>query len=597
MGIFLLLLGLVLWNQRRSGAFVDEFGGHPDEAGHFVSSLMIQDYVKQLPGEDSERLVHPKRFAEKFHEHYPKVAIGNWPPGFHLLHAVWMLVFPPGQGSVFILMALLSAALAQMIFLSARSHAGKGWALAAALLFVVLPIVQKYSSLMMTEMLMGLLVFSAVLTYARFLETNSWRWSLGFSVLASAAILVKGSGLALGLMPPLAVLLLRRWSLLKTAAFWIPAAVVGLLCTPWYVYTLDIAKGGWEEDSPSLHFFLKASRYVVTKLMETGGPVILLMVFLGLAKSCFARKGPRNGPGNDDKEKSCFFPVLAILLLSVPIFHCIIPAGKEHRHLIPMLPAFVIFAVMGMRELCEKLSREDTFFNQRRARWVLGLLGLAGMFLMGKPFYSKGFSGFRPIVTELYKVEDWSGPILISSDASGEGMFVAEAALADRYRVSRKVHRASKVLGDSRWSGAGYKTRYEDEAGLRELLKKGRYWAIVVDESVSKARPDKYKAHMRDLENLCRELQYAERHPLVRGGKKHDGGIVLYRNPMFAVGELPSPEAADLPAGEADTPEKKTIEDDVPPAETAEEEKVEGDTPPAESPEEDKAPGPNPVKD
>ena len=43
LGVFLLLLGFVLWGQLRSGAYVDEFGGHPDEAAHFVSALMVRD--------------------------------------------------------------------------------------------------------------------------------------------------------------------------------------------------------------------------------------------------------------------------------------------------------------------------------------------------------------------------------------------------------------------------------------------------------------------------------------------------------------------------------------------------------------------------
>ena len=489
-GVFVMLLGLVLWGQQRSGAFENEFGAHPDEAAHFVSALMIRDYLAQLGSE--EGIIHPKRYAEEYYAHYPKVAIGNWPPGFHLLQALWMLILPPGQASIFFLMALLTASLGLVTYLAAKPHVGRGWALAASMLLVVLRIMQEYSSLVMTEVLVALLVFSSVLAYWRFVETKGWRWGLGFGVLASAAILVKGSALMLGLIPPLAVLLLRRWDLLKTPAFWLPAGVVGLRCAPWDLFTFDLATDGWAESTPSIQFFASAFFYNLKKLLETGGPVILLMTFLGLAKTCLVRK-----PEVAKEDRSTFFPMLGILFLSVPIFHCIVPAGMEHRHLIPTLPVFVVFAVVGMRELSERLSKEGTFFEGRRARWILGGVALAGMYLTtvnkNESFdYKKGYSGFRAVVEELYKVEDWSGPVLSSSDASGEGMFVAEAALADNSRPSKKVVRATKALADSKWSGGGYKTAYEDRDSLRKLLQDGGYWAIVIAGAVAKARPDNY---------------------------------------------------------------------------------------------------------
>lgn len=550
LGVFLLLLGLVLWGQQRSGANSDEFGGHPDEAAHFVSALMIRDYLVQL-GSD-EGIAHPKRYAETYYESYPKVAIGNWPPGFHALQAVWMRVFEPGQSSVFLLMALLTAGLGTATFLAARAHVGRGWALAASMLLMVLPIMQKYASLAMTEVLVALLVFCAILCYARFVDSVRWQWGLGFGVLAAAAILVKGSAFSLGLVPPLAVLFLRRWDLLKTLAFWIPAGVVGLLCAPWYVYTLDVATDGWAGSSPSMKFFAEAFFYNLKKLLETGGPVILLMVFLGVARCCLVRKEA------DADETSAFFPLLGILFLVVPVFHCIVPAGMEHRHLVPMLPAFVIFAVAGMRELCTKLGSEGSAFSGRRLYWAVSAVSLAGMFLVGEPTYRKGYSGFREVVQELYKVEDWPGPVLISSDASGEGMFVAEAALADGARPSKKIVRATKVLADSKWSGGQYRTRYADKDALRQFLVDEGYWAIVLDGAVMKARPGNYFkfTHMQDLEEVCRELQLAERFTIYRGGTEYEGDIVLYRNPKFQAAQKPDFSRLEAPAPEEEEGEE-----------------------------------------
>jgi len=529
LGVFLLLLGFVLWGQLRSGAYADEFGGHPDEAAHFVSALMVRDYIAQLGVENS--IVHPKDFAEAYYESYPKVAIGNWPPGFHLLQAIWMLVLEPGQGSIFLLMAFLTAGLGTATFLAARSSLGRPWALAACMLLVVFPVVQKYSSLVMTEILLGLLVFCAVSFYARFLDTKHWSWSLGFGLFASMAILVKGSAFSLALIPPLAVVFLRRWHLLKKFVFWLPAIVVGLLCAPWYVFTLEVATDGWAGDSPSFEFFVEAFFYNLKKLLESGGPIILLLAFFGLARTCLARKNSEI----ERAEPSAFFSLLGILFLIVPLFHCIVPAGMEHRHLIPMLPSFAIFTVVGVRELCQKLEKNGSVLSGRRLCWVICGLALAGMFLVASPSYHKGYSGFRSVVEELYKVEDWPGPVLISSDSSGEGMFVAESALADSDRPSKTVVRATKLLAESKWSGGNYKASYADTDGLRRLLVNERFWAIVIDGAVKKARPDNYSRfrHMKDLEDVCRELQLAERFTIFRGNTEYEGDIVLYRNPKF----------------------------------------------------------------
>ena len=554
-GIFLLLFGLVLWGQQRSGAYNDEFGAHPDEAAHFVSALMIRDYVLQLGGEAETRIAHPKRFAENYHEHYPKVAIGNWPPGFHGLQALWMLIFEPGQGSIFFLMALLTGLLGWLVWWSSKKYIGEGWPLAAAILLMVLPIIQKYSSLVMTEVLMAVLMFGAILLYVKFLETENWKWSLLFGIVASAAIMVKGTGLTLGIVPPLSIILLNRWKLLIKWQFWIAAVVVGILCAPWYKYTAETLQDGWEKSKPSLVFFGSAVVYNINKLVETAGPVFFLCIIIGLAT--LIRKKPEQ---EKEQTASTFFPLLGILFFAVPLLVCIVPAGKEHRHLIPMLPAFVIFTAFGMKELLNQLVKAKTKMNPKKTAWLIGGVGVIGMFAAAKePIYQKGFSGFREVTKELYKVEDWPGPVLISSDASGEGMFVAEAALADSRRPSsRQIVRATKLLADSKWSGQNYETKYKTRQDLIDLLKEKKFWAIVIDEAVSKQRPDNYNKfkHMKDLEEVCGELEFAERFTIRRGGNEYEGDLILYRSPQFRAPDFSGfsePIVPEVPSGVSNT--------------------------------------------
>src|SRR5207249_5074802 len=79
------------------------------------------------------------------------------------------------------------------------------------------------------------LMFIATLFFWRYLKTENARDSLLFGVLASLAILVKYNALSLALLPLFALLLTRRFRLVRKFSFWLPAVVVMLLCGPWYV--------------------------------------------------------------------------------------------------------------------------------------------------------------------------------------------------------------------------------------------------------------------------------------------------------------------------------------------------------------------------
>src|SRR5947209_3781016 len=74
---FTLLLGLTIALQALGGAWKAEFSGYPDEPAHFVTGLMIRDYIASgFPGS-------PVKFAENYYLHYPKVAFGMWGPLLH----------------------------------------------------------------------------------------------------------------------------------------------------------------------------------------------------------------------------------------------------------------------------------------------------------------------------------------------------------------------------------------------------------------------------------------------------------------------------------------------------------------------------------
>src|ERR1700737_1922031 len=85
--VFLTLFGIVVSLQVASGAYHSEFGGYPDEPAHYVTSLMVHDYIAQM------HWFSPTQFAEDYYAHYPKVAMGHWPPLLYVVQGAWMLIF------------------------------------------------------------------------------------------------------------------------------------------------------------------------------------------------------------------------------------------------------------------------------------------------------------------------------------------------------------------------------------------------------------------------------------------------------------------------------------------------------------------------
>src|SRR4051812_19677115 len=67
----------IIFLQWSGGGYTSEFIGYPDESAHYVSGLMVHDYLHHLISFES---VSPLKFASDFYDYYPRVSIGHWPP-------------------------------------------------------------------------------------------------------------------------------------------------------------------------------------------------------------------------------------------------------------------------------------------------------------------------------------------------------------------------------------------------------------------------------------------------------------------------------------------------------------------------------------
>jgi hypothetical protein len=493
-GVAFVLFLLAITLQRESGAYKSEFGGHPDEAAHFITGLMVRDYM--LHGLSQ----NPMRYAEDYYAHYPKVALGHYPPGFYALEGVWLSVFPVSRSSTLMFMATLCAGFGLLTFITARKFMHPGIALGIAALTIVLPLTQTMTSTIMSDLGLSICSLFAALAFVRFLETGRWQSSLAFGLWATAATMMKGSGLFLALIPPLAILLTRRFDLIKRPSLWVAVVPVAVICGPWMLYSSKITAEGMIDRSTLEHLGI-ALPYFGTQFLKVFGLAILIPAALGAGRA-FKKSTPP------------FWAVIVSMPIALVVFYSLIPAGMEPRYLLPIIPSILLLATAGI-----------LWLQPKRAA-IAGAIVIASFFALGG-FYipQKSFSGFAVAAEDL--VDGESEELLISSDARGEGAFIAEVALRDTNRPSHTVKRASKVLSTSDWLGRGYEEKFSSDSELEKFLSNSNFDGIVVDQAMpTKLRSKHHDQIARVMASKTSVSSTAER------PRQKEGQILRYEEPF-----------------------------------------------------------------
>jgi hypothetical protein len=470
-----------------SGSAMSELGAHPDEAAHFVTGLMVRDYLVHGLHES------PLRYADEYYRHYPKIGLGVWPPFFYVIQAAWTLVFPAVPGSILWLMAALELALAMVTAWWLWREMGWAEAVAGAVLLAALPLVQQYGNMVMAEMLSALLMFGAIGFFACYMEEEKWGDAIGFGILAGLAIMTKGTGLALALVPALAIGYTRRFSMLRRPSLWVAAALVIVIAGPWTWHFRNEGRGGWEEPSPSMHFTQAAVAFYSREIIVAVGGMLSLLALAGVVALLLGRG-----------RKPAIAVCSLALVLAVLVFQSITPVGLEARHLMPAMPAMIILAMLGLRAITRRCC------PRYRIAAAAGLLilvlilpaifpptgpqpgyGSIGKAIHLSPFRipAKRWGGFAPVAAKAMA----AGPaakMLVASDARGEGMFIADVASRDNDRPAYTVERASKILASSTWSGSGYQSLYQTPAQVRDALQQAGITLVVTDASAPQTAHD-----------------------------------------------------------------------------------------------------------
>jgi hypothetical protein len=424
---------------------------------------LVHDYIAAgFPG-------RPMPYARNYYLHYPKVALGHWPPFFYVVQAAWTLPFTTSRTSVLLLMAAITALLATFLCEVLRQEFSLAMGLSAGALLVTLPVIEEFSGLVMAEILVALLVFLAVLAYGRYLDSGRWQPAAWFGIWFTLALLTKGTAIQLAILPPFAVLFGRRWHLLRRFSFWLPAILVLALAGPWYLWV-----PGAQHESVARFGGLGFSwgRLTSTPLVwaEMLGLVLLIAAALGLLICC--RQILRGS------ARGLWIASVAVLI-GAYLARLLIGAYGEERHLLVNLPMLLMLAAL-CADWCFRQPQWQTLKAAPRNLAVgLALLALIGFHVYQSPH--KRHYGFSEVAEDLLSRPDLKNSVfLICGNPTGEGMLISEVA-AREPRPGHIVLRADKMLASEDWMGRDYQVLFHDPEQVLQYLESIPTGVVIID--------------------------------------------------------------------------------------------------------------------
>jgi hypothetical protein len=503
-GIFLLFLALAVLLQKAGGAFSSEMGHYPDEAAHYITGLMVRDYAASgFPG-------NPVTFAERFYARFPKVAFGVWPPLFHGVLGVWLLPTPDGRTSALLLMALIMAATAYVLYRCVRQVAGRICGVSIGLLLVLLPISQVVTSTVMADSLVMLTELATAALMARWLRTGSNRDARWVGVAAGLACMTKGNGMAVILAVPLAIALTRRFDLLRKSGIYVGGLIAALLAFGWELYALILDRRISTFNDFSSAGVRAAFEFSFQFVYNEIGWALCALILLGIMVAAGSVKR-RVGAW-------ALWASMGAVGFSVFVFHIAIPHSMDGRYLLAGLAPLMAFLVPGARRIAETPS-----LTKIAARWRVPLVLLCALAI----FFGFSFRvpkmprfGFREAAAWLENHPLAGGRYLVISDSNGEGAFIAEvASRSDRRLPVPLVMRASKLLFVSDWNLSGYRLVYDGpEQALAAIEQMGISY-IVMDSTQNLSRLPHWDQVRQMLHQYSDRVHVVQRFPAGENGR------------------------------------------------------------------------------
>lgn len=488
------------------GAYLSDHSQTSDEAAYFVTALMIAEYFAH------HLLSSPLQFAQEYYQHFPRVGLGHYPPMLDIVEATLFLVFG-ARGAVAVASQAVIGGICAGLPAAIVSRLGIVLGLASGLAVLAIPSILFRVSTIMADNLLAVLVTLTAIAWARFYRRKTWPAALVFAVLAAAAILTKGTGFGLVLLPIIHLSLKRDFRFLFRRQTIFSAVVVGLLVVPWYVVTYRLAAGafiyswGWSYIRIAVPFFLKS---VVGNL---GIPVVVCYV-LGLYFAGVSRA--------DDKPVDVeVFVASSLAMLFIPM---VIPADLAERYIVPALPSAVIVAAWGVWQSVDRFLSLPAGSPARRRLISSSLCAAIFLLSLGSVFRKPHIEPYHAgrIVAAILAADKPNPLVLVSGSADFEGAMIARFAEHDR-SWSHYVVRGTAILARSNFMGTEYSERFKTPAAMADWIKQNQIGWIVVERSNATF------AHNRTLQAaLAANLIDARLVASVRSERNADSELQLY---------------------------------------------------------------------
>jgi hypothetical protein len=447
-----------------AGALGTEFAS-PDPPAQFTTGVMAHDYLRYAFGSN------PIAFAESFYVRFPKVALGQWPPAYFALQALWYLIFPISVSSARFLSVAFTLSISSVLFLRLRRSCGVLAACAGAAVFLSLPLIQGSAWAVMSDLLTGVFVFFAVLSFSSFLrEPRRSRDAWNFALWSSLALLTKGTAVALVFFAVLAPLFAWRLRCFRAARYWAAGIACAIVSAPFYIF---VAHAGFAYSlkpparGPDPNF----SRLSYVTTLWHGAPALVwILASVGLAAALLHRwRSPDNDPATNDAL------VAAAYVASMVVFLMAFPLTLETRAFIPVLaPAAILvgYCVSRIQWVLRSRPVVSTAIPAALASLCIATAGAVPLSHTG---------GFQAALDAIpYRPEGCL--MLVSGSAPAEGDMVVARLVHDPWH-SGIVLRASRVLAENSWSGMHYRPRFPDADAVAKYLMDLPVRYILLDDS------------------------------------------------------------------------------------------------------------------
>lgn len=358
----LILLGLILVLGLAHGAIYedDEPFFNNDETRHVMTGVFFRDVILDLP------IGNLREYATSYYLQYPAVGLLIWPPLFHLLEGLFMVLFGVSPIVPQILIALfLALACAYLFQLVSHTHDTPAAAL-ATLTFGFSPLTFAYSQVIMLELPALALGLAATFHFVRYLDLDRRRDLLLAALAAALAALTRFN--AVYLLPFFLILIIARnqWAVLRRRSTFVAAAAALLLVLPSYALSLIevgtvqsqlVTQAIHERQVPYLS--LERLLFYPSRLPEQIGWFAVVPALVGLAGSIAS---PR--------RRRCW-PYLAIAAATYLTSTLIAP--MDSRYVIYWVPTFALLAAEGIGIASHALRRPGL----RGPLWACVVLGTA----------------------------------------------------------------------------------------------------------------------------------------------------------------------------------------------------------------------------